>query len=79
MNNLKKQFIEFTLDHEILRFGSFTLNSGRQSPYFFNTGLCNDGNLLSSLADFYATTIIERSIDYDFIFGPAYKLSLIHI
>lgn len=73
MNNLKKQFIEFTLDHEILRFGSFTLKSGRQSPYFFNTGLCNDGNLLSSLADFYATTIIERSIDYDFIFGPAYK------
>ena len=53
MNNLKKQFIEFTLNHEILRFGSFTLNSGRESPYFFNTGLCNDGHLLSSLAGFY--------------------------
>ncbi len=73
MNNLKKQFIEFTLDHEILRFGSFTLNSGRQSPYFFNTGLCNNGNLLSSLADFYASSIILNSIEYDFIFGPAYK------
>ena len=73
MKNLKKQFIEFTLHHEILRFGNFTLNSGRQSPYFFNTGLCNDGNLLSSLADFYASSIITNSIEYDFIFGPAYK------
>ncbi len=73
MKNLKKQFIEFTLHHEILRFGNFTLNSGRQSPYFFNTGLCNDGNLLSSLADFYASSIIANSIKYDFIFGPAYK------
>ena len=73
MNNLKKQFIEFTLNHEILRFGSFTLNSGRQSPYFFNTGLCNNGQLLNSLAGFYADSIIINSLDYDFIFGPAYK------
>ena len=73
MNNLKKQFIEFTLNHEILRFGSFTLNSGRQSPYFFNSGLCNSGKLLNSLAGFYSDMIIEKSIDYDFIFGPAYK------
>jgi len=73
MNNLKKQFIEFTLNHEILRFGSFTLNSGRESPYFFNTGLCNDGHLLSSLAGFYSESIITNSLDYDFIFGPAYK------
>ena len=49
------------------------MNSGRQSPYFFNTGLCNNGNLLSSLADFYASSIISNSIEYDFIFGPAYK------
>jgi len=73
MNNLKKQFIEFTLNHEILRFGTFTLNSGRQSPYFFNTGLCNNGKLLSLLAKFYSTIIIEKSLEYDFIFGPAYK------
>ena len=59
MNSLKKQFIEFTLNHEILRFGSFTLKSGRQSPYFFNTGLCN--------------SIISNKINFDFIFGPAYK------
>ncbi len=73
MNNLKKQFIEFTLNHEILRFGTFTLNSGRQSPYFFNTGLCNNGKLLSSLAKFYSNFIVEKAIEYDFIFGPAYK------
>ena len=73
MNSLKKQFIEFTLNHEILRFGTFTLNSGRQSPYFFNTGLCNNGKLLSSLAKFYSKCIIENAIKYDFIFGPAYK------
>ena len=73
MNSLKKQFIEFTLNHEILRFGTFTLNSGRQSPYFFNTGLCNNGKLLSSLAKFYSNFIVEKAIEYDFIFGPAYK------
>ena len=73
MNNLKKQFIEFTLNHEILRFGTFTLNSGRQSPYFFNTGLCNNGKLLSLLAKFYSDFIIRQDIEYDFIFGPAYK------
>ncbi len=73
MNSLKKQFIEFTLNHEILRFGSFTLKSGRQSPYFFNTGLCNDGLLLSSLTKFYCNSIISNKINFDFIFGPAYK------
>ena len=73
MNSLKKQFIEFTLNHEILRFGSFTLKSGRQSPYFFNTGLCNDGLLLSSLTKFYCNSIISNKINFDFIFGPAYN------
>ena len=47
MNDIKKSFIEFTLNHEILKFGNFTLNSGRQSPYFFNTGLCDDGKKLN--------------------------------
>jgi len=73
MNDLKKQFIEFTLEHQILRFGNFSLNSGRESPYFFNTGLCNTGKLLVSLADFYSSFLVKNSIDYDFIFGPAYK------
>ena len=73
MNDLKKNFIEFTLNHEILRFGNFTLKSGRESPYFFNTGLCCDGKLLRSLSEFYASYISENIIDYDYIFGPAYK------
>ena len=73
MNDLKKQFIEFTLDHQILRFGNFSLNSGRQSPYFFNTGLCNTGELLAKLAKFYSDLLVQNSIEYDFIFGPAYK------
>lgn len=67
MNDLKKQFIEFTLDHQILRFGNFSLNSGRQSPYFFNTGLCNTGELLAKLAKFYSDLLVENNIQYDFI------------
>ena len=73
MNDLKKQFIEFTLEHQILRFGNFSLHSGRESPYFFNTGLCNNGKLLANLADFYSSFLMKNSIEYDFIFGPAYK------
>lgn len=73
MNKLKKQFIEFTLEHQILRFGNFSLKSGRQSPYFFNTGLCNTGELLTELANFYSQSLINNNVDYDFIFGPAYK------
>ena len=73
MNDLKKQFIEFTLEHQILRFGNFSLNSGRESPFFFNTGLCNNGKLLANLADFYSSFLVKNSIEYDFIFGPAYK------
>ena len=73
MNDLKKRFIEFTLDHEILRFGNFTLNSGRESPYFFNTGLCCTGKLLNKLSRFYCEYIVENNLEFDFIFGPAYK------
>ena len=73
MNDLKNKFIEFTLDHEILRFGNFTLNSGRKSPYFFNTGLCNDGSKLTTLSKFYCELIIHENLDFDFVYGPAYK------
>ena len=73
MNDIKKSFIEFTLNHEILKFGNFTLNSGRQSPYFFNTGLCNDGKKLNKLASFYGQLIVNHNLEFDFIFGPAYK------
>ena len=67
MNDLKKRFIEFTLDHEILRFGNFTLNSGRKSPYFFNTGLCCTGQLLNKLSGFYCAAIIENNIEFDYM------------
>tara|TARA_B100000686_G_scaffold355389_1_gene474426 strand:+ start:25230 stop:25868 length:639 start_codon:yes stop_codon:yes gene_type:complete len=73
MSNIKNNFIEFTLEHEILKFGNFILNSGRSSPYFFNTGTCNDGVTLNKLSEYYCQLIINSNINFDFIFGPAYK------
>ena len=73
MFSKKQEFIEFTLREKILKFGSFTLKSGRKSPYFFNTGICNSGKLLDELSSYYADYISENSLDFDFIFGPAYK------
>ena len=69
MNDFKTKFIDFTLDHGILRFGSFVLKSGRQSPYFFNTGLCNDGKLIHQLSSYYCSLIINEKLDFDFIFS----------
>ena len=73
MFNKKREFIEFTINKKILRFGDFTLKSGRKSPYYFNTGLCHDGQLLSDLSTYYADYIKNNNLNYDFIFGPAYK------
>ncbi len=73
MNDLKNNFIEFAINQEILRFGEFTLKSGRRSPYYFNTGLCNSGSKLRGLADFYTNYINQNNLNFDFIFGPAYK------
>ena len=73
MRDYKKHFIDFALRHEVLRFGKFELKSGRLSPYFFNTGFFNSGAALARLADFYASAIIASEIDFDLIFGPAYK------
>lgn len=73
MFNKKRDFIEFTINKKILRFGDFTLKSGRKSPYYFNTGLCYDGQLLSDLSSYYAEYIKKNNLNYDFIFGPAYK------
>ena len=73
MFNRKQEFIEFTLHEEILKFGNFTLKSGRKSPYFFNTGLCNNGRLLNDLSSFYSDYISTNGLKFDFIFGPAYK------
>ena len=73
MRDLQREFIEFALDHEVLRFGSFTLKSGRTSPYFFNAGAIDTGVGLAALGRFYAATIVENELDVDVILGPAYK------
>ena len=73
MKAYQKEFIEFALATGVLRFGSFTLKSGRTSPYFFNSGLFNTGASLARLGRFYAQAISESSLDFDILFGPAYK------
>ena len=73
MQALQKDFLNFVIENEILRFGEFTLKSGRVSPYFFNAGLFNTGEKLSFLAECYAASIVASGIDYDVLFGPAYK------
>ncbi|HHJ36610.1 MAG TPA: orotate phosphoribosyltransferase [Gammaproteobacteria bacterium] len=73
MQENKKRFIELAIKYQVLRFGEFTLKSGRISPYFFNAGLFNSGYALAELGRCYAQTIIENNIDYDVLFGPAYK------
>jgi orotate phosphoribosyltransferase len=73
MKAYQQQFIEFALQTGVLRFGSFTLKSGRTSPYFFNSGLYNTGGSLAKLGQFYAQAIVEAQLDFDCLFGPAYK------
>lgn len=69
----KREFIEFALGHEVLRFGEFTLKSGRLSPYFFNAGLFNTGVRLAGLGRYYAEAIVAAGIEFDVLLGPAYK------
>ncbi len=66
-------FIAFACEQGVLRFGEFTTKAGRQSPYFFNAGLFNDGASLGRLADFYALAIQGSGVEFDVLFGPAYK------
>ncbi|ACX82021.1 Orotate phosphoribosyltransferase [Aggregatibacter actinomycetemcomitans] len=73
MENYKQQFIEFALARQVLKFGEFTLKSGRVSPYFFNAGLFNQGADLARLGEFYAAALQAGGLQYDVIFGPAYK------
>jgi orotate phosphoribosyltransferase len=73
MKDFQSRFLHFVIDHEILRFGEFTLKSGRKSPYFFNAGLFNTGGKLAFLARCYADAILDSNLDYDVLFGPAYK------
>ena len=73
MRDYQKDFIEFALKNDVLRFGEFTLKSGRVSPYFFNAGLFNNGEALAKLGQYYAAAIAESNVDFDVLFGPAYK------
>lgn len=73
MKNYQTEFIEFAIEKGVLRFGEFTLKSGRISPYFFNSGLFNNGDSLARLGHFYAQAVSESGIDFDILFGPAYK------
>ena len=73
MQSYKKEFLEFAIQADVLRFGEFTLKSGRTSPYFFNAGLFNTGQHLARLGRFYAQAIIDSGTRFDVLFGPAYK------
>jgi orotate phosphoribosyltransferase len=73
MKSYQKEFIEFAIEKQVLKFGEFTLKSGRISPYFFNAGLFNTGRDLARLGRFYAAALQDSKIEYDLIFGPAYK------
>ena len=73
MQPYQHQFLSLAIEKQVLRFGEFTLKSGRVSPYFFNAGLFDDGLSLSVLAESYATRIIESDLGFDMLFGPAYK------
>ncbi|EMQ2219018.1 orotate phosphoribosyltransferase [Vibrio parahaemolyticus] len=73
MKAYQREFIEFALEKEVLKFGEFTLKSGRKSPYFFNAGLFNTGSDLARLGRFYAAALADSGIEFDVLFGPAYK------
>ena len=73
MSNLRQEFIEFAVSAGVLRFGEFVTKAGRNSPYFFNAGLFNEGAMLGQVAQFYAQTLQQAGVQYDMLFGPAYK------
>ncbi|MDO9011914.1 MAG: orotate phosphoribosyltransferase [Gallionella sp.] len=73
MYNFRQDFIHFAVQQKVLRFGEFQTKAGRLSPYFFNAGLFNDGISLRNLSQFYAQAILASNIQFDMLFGPAYK------
>ena len=72
-DDFRREFIGFCVDRGVLKFGSFVTKSGRQTPYFFNAGLFSTGSALDQLAQFYARAIIASGLQFDMLFGPAYK------
>lgn len=73
MHDFQRDFLSFAIKTNVLRFGEFTLKSGRVSPWFFNAGLFNDGAALARLGEFYADAIVASGLEFDVLFGPAYK------
>jgi len=73
MSSFRQEFIEFAISRNVLRFGEFKTKAGRLSPYFFNTGLFNDGDSLRRIGQFYAKAILAAQLPFDMLFGPAYK------
>ncbi len=73
MEKYQQDFLDFAINNDVLKFGEFTLKSGRHSPYFFNFGLFQTGSSLAKLGDYYAQTIIDSEVKFDMLFGPAYK------
>ena len=73
MSDFTQEFIQFAIQKQVLRFGEFKTKAGRNSPYFFNAGLFNDGDSLMRLGEFYAAAILQSGIRFDMLFGPAYK------
>ncbi|WP_406704941.1 orotate phosphoribosyltransferase [Sodalis sp.] len=73
MKEYQRKFIEYALNKQVLKFGEFTLKSGRISPYFFNTGLFNTGRDLAFLGRVYAAALVDSGVPFDLLFGPAYK------
>lgn len=71
--DFRHQFVEFAIQKDVLRFGEFKTKAGRMSPYFLNTGLFNDGESLRALSRFYADATIDSKLEFDMLFGPAYK------
>ena len=73
MKDYQREFIEFAIERDVLRFGEFTLKSGRLSPYYFNFGLFNTGSALARLGQYFAQALVQSGIKCDVILGPAYK------
>ena len=73
MRDYQAEFIDFAIRNKVLQFGEFTLKSGRTSPYFFNSGLFNDGSSIEQLGTFYMQAIEDAGLQFDMLFGPAYK------
>jgi len=73
MKDYQAEFLNFAIQNDVLKFGEFTLKSGRLSPYFFNFGLFQSGSSLAKLGDYYAQAIVDSGLEFDMLFGPAYK------